>query len=52
MLLRLMGIPDDKLGFAYVQTSSKERHMVLIYKEARNTTGLILDNQNPDVLSA
>ena len=52
MLLRLMGIPDDKLGFAYVQTSSKERHMILIYKEAKNIPGLILDNQNPDVLSA
>jgi len=52
LVLRLMGIPDDKLGFAYVQTSNKERHMVLLYKEAKNIPGLILDNQNPDVVSA
>jgi predicted transglutaminase-like cysteine proteinase len=52
VILRMMGVPDDKLGFAYVQTSNKERHMVLIYKEAKNIPGLILDNQNPDVVSA
>ena len=51
-VLRLMGIPDDKLGFAYVQTSNKERHMVLIYKEAKDIPGMILDNQHPDVVSA
>ena len=32
-MLRLMGIPDDNLGFAYVETRDKERHMVLIFKE-------------------
>jgi predicted transglutaminase-like cysteine proteinase len=52
VVLRLMGVPDDKLGFAYVQTSNKERHMVMIYKEGPNTPALILDNQHPDVVSA
>ncbi len=52
VVLRLMGIPDDKLGFGYVQTSNKERHMILVYKEAKNIPGLILDNQHPDVVSA
>jgi len=52
VVLRLMGIPDEKLGFAYVQTSNKERHMVMIYKEGPNIPGLILDNQHPDVVSA
>ena len=52
VILRLMGIPDDKLGFAYVQTSNKERHMILVYKEAKGIPGMILDNQHPDVLPA
>jgi predicted transglutaminase-like cysteine proteinase len=51
VVLRLMGIPDKKLGFAYVQTSDKERHMVLIYKESPDTDALVLDNQHPDVIS-
>jgi len=51
-VLRLMGIPDDKLGFAYVQTSNNERHMVLAYKESPNVPSYILDNQHPDVVSA
>jgi predicted transglutaminase-like cysteine proteinase len=52
LVLRLMGIPDDKLGFAYVQTSNNERHMILIYKESKKIPGLILDNQNPNVMRA
>jgi predicted transglutaminase-like cysteine proteinase len=51
-ILRMMGIPDDKLGFGYVQTSNKERHMILVYKEAKNIPGMILDNQHEDVLPA
>ena len=50
--LRLMGIPDDKLGFAYVQTPDKERHMVLFYKESPDIPSVILDNQHPDVVSS
>ena len=52
LTLRLMGIPDDKLGFAYVQTSNKERHMVLVYKESKDIPVVVLDNQHPDVVSA
>ena len=52
VILRMMGVPDDKLGFAYVQTSDKERHMVMIYKEAKDISAMILDNQHPDVVSA
>ena len=52
LTLRLMGIPDDKLGFAYVQTSNKERHMILVYKESKDIPVVVLDNQHPDVVSA
>ena len=52
VVLRLMGIHDKKLGFAYVVTSESERHMVLIYKESADDGALILDNLHPDVLSA
>jgi len=52
VVLRLMGVPDDKLGFAYVQTLDKERHMVLFYKESPNIPSVILDNQHPDVVSS
>ena len=52
VVLRMMGIPDDKLGFAYVQTSNKERHMILLYKEAKDIPAMILDNQHPDVVPA
>ena len=50
MALLLMGIPDDKMGFAYVQTSDGERHMVMLYKDSPEVDSLILDNQHPDVL--
>ena len=49
-MLRLMGIPDDSLGFAYVETHQKERHMVLVFKENADSPLYVLDNQNPDVL--
>lgn len=48
-MLRLMGIPDDALGFAYVETREKERHMVLLYKENDTSPAYVLDNQVPDV---
>jgi predicted transglutaminase-like cysteine proteinase len=51
-VLRLMGIPDDKLGFAYVVTAQKERHMVLAYKPSSDKDSYILDNQHPDVVPA
>ena len=50
MTLLLMGIPEDKMGFAYVQTSNGERHMVMVYKDSPEVDSLILDNQHPDVL--
>jgi predicted transglutaminase-like cysteine proteinase len=49
-MLRLMRVPDDALGFAYVETRNKERHMVLVFKENDNSPVFVLDNQNPDVL--
>ena len=50
-MLRLMGIPDDALGFAYVETHEKERHMVLIFKENADSPIFVLDNQNPNVMT-
>ena len=50
-MLRLMGIPDDALGYAYVETREKERHMVLVYKENEKSPLYVLDNQNPNVLT-
>ena len=50
-MLRLMEIPDDALGFAYVETREKERHMVLVFKENENSPLYVLDNQNPNVLT-
>ena len=48
-MLRLMGIPDDALGFAYVETRDKERHMVLLYKENESSPAYVLDNYVPEV---
>ena len=50
-MLRLMGIPDDALGFAYVETREKERHMVLVFKENDDSPIYVLDNQNPNVVA-
>lgn len=52
VVLRLMGIPDKQLGFAYVVTADQERHMVLIFIEAPGKPPLVLDNQHPDVVPA
>ncbi len=50
VMLRLMGIPDNSLGFAYVETHEKERHMVLAFKENADSPLYVLDNQNPNVV--
>lgn len=50
-MLRLLGIPDDRLGFAYVENRAKERHMVLVFKENADSPMYVLDNENPDVLT-
>lgn len=52
LVLRLMGVPDDQLGFAHVFNSKKEQHMVLIYKASEETEAMVLDNENPDVKPA
>jgi len=51
-MLVLLGIPDEALGFAYVETREGERHMVLIFKENEDSPVYVLDNQVPEVLSA
>ncbi|WP_136809005.1 transglutaminase-like cysteine peptidase [Desulfosediminicola flagellatus] len=50
--LRLMGFNDDSMGFAYVITAKKERHIVMVYKSAPDKESLILDNLHPDVVTA
>ena len=50
-MLRLMGVPDEALGFAYVETRERERHMVLIFKENDVSPVYVLDNQNPKILT-
>ena len=50
-MLRMLGIPDDSLGFAYVETREKERHMVLVFKENDTSPVYVLDNQVPEVLT-
>ena len=52
LLLRLMGVLDDTLGFAYVVTTRGERHMVLVYKAGAAGRILVLDNLNPRILPA
>ncbi|THB76822.1 MAG: hypothetical protein D6B25_08850, partial [Desulfobulbaceae bacterium] len=51
-VLRLMGIPDDHLGFAHVLTKEQEHHMVLVYKHPDEVDSYILDNQHPRVAAA
>jgi predicted transglutaminase-like cysteine proteinase len=48
-MLLLMGVPDDTMGFAYVETREKERHMVLIYRENDSFPVYVLDNQAAEV---
>lgn len=52
LVLRLMGVPDEHLGFSHVITSKKEHHMVLLYRDTENDLTMILDNQHQDVKSA
>ena len=52
LVLRLMGVPDEHLGFSHVITSTKEHHMVLLYRDAEKDLTMILDNQHEDVKSA
>ena len=49
-ILRMMGIPDKKLAFVYVQNFLNKRHMVLTYMDSPDTDALILDSQHPEVL--
>ena len=49
-ILRMMGIPDRKLGFVYVRSAFNKRHMVLLYMDSPDTDALILDSQHPEVL--
>lgn len=51
-VLRLMGVPDDHMGFAHVVTSTGEHHMVLLYQKSDQDDVLILDNQRPDIQPA
>ena len=48
-MLLMMGVPDDSMGFAYLETREKERHMVLIYRENSDSPVYVLDNQSPEV---
>lgn len=48
----MMRAPDEKLGFAHVETRSKERHLVFLYKENAELPVYVLDNQVPEILSA
>ena len=51
--LRSLGIPDKKLFLTYAKaTKQKIPHMVLNYFETPKSVPLVLDNYNPDVLSA
>ena len=50
-MLLMMGVPDEKMGFAYVETRAKERHLVLIYREDVGLPVYVLDNQIPEILS-
>jgi len=52
-ILRMMGIPDEKLGLAYVKNvHSRKSHMVLLYMENPEMDTVILDNEHPEVLSS
>ena len=48
-MLIMLGVPDETLGFAYVETREKERHLVLIYRENAASPVYVLDNQIPEV---
>lgn len=57
--LRLAGIPDDKLRLVYVKAklqgdgrTYQQAHMVLSYYQTPQSTPLVLDNLNPNILPA
>ena len=50
-MLLMMGVPDNSMGFAYVENQGKERHMVLIYREDESSPVYVLDNEIPKVLT-
>jgi len=51
--LRKLGVPDDRLYLTYVKALKKNvAHMVLSYFVTPKSIPLILDNYNPQVLSA
>jgi len=52
LVLRLMGVDDNHLGFAHVITFKKEYHMVLLHADPGKDRTLILDNQHQDVKSS
>ena len=50
-ILRMMGIPDENLGLAYVRNAQNMRHMVLLYMySSEDEDAVVLDSQHPDVL--
>lgn len=52
LVLLLLGVPDEHLGFAHVINQKKEHHMVLIYKASDEEEAMVLDNEQPDVKPA
>lgn len=48
-ILRMMGVPDKKLGLAYMRNAENQHHMVLLYMDSPDTDVLILDNQHSEV---
>lgn len=51
--LRKLGIPDNRLYLTYVKALNQNvAHMVLSYFETPGSVPLILDNYNPQILSA
>jgi predicted transglutaminase-like cysteine proteinase len=50
-MLLMMGVPDEKMGFAYVETRERDRHLVLLYKENADLPVYVLDNQVPEIVS-
>lgn len=51
--LRKLGVPDDRLYLTYVKALKQNiAHMVLSYFETPSSIPLILDNYNPDIVSA
>ena len=51
--LRKLGVPDDRLYLTYVKALNQNvAHMVLSYFETPGSIPLILDNYNPQILTA